>query len=387
MAYSEVGLFNHSRRDLILAFASKRKGSTRLQQTQRVSSPNPSPEPSGGDGLISRQTGIIAVGLTAGALVVFLTKPWEFFSEDRSQKEWVNTPPKERLRRLEFLQYPRLSVFDPQREMVKAVSEYYCQKTVCKKSPVQLQESTLITNTERVIEEIELENNRRLTPAEKAPIQKNTIEIFGAKRGLVLLAQENLQKEVRAIINNNPALVGNLEGRDLYSVLFRGILFHGYTHADADLSEFPIQPITVPSANPITLDRIGQGFTFFGKRETGEQIFVTGGNEAIVEYIATYLSQDVGPHLSPPAYLRGVRIIELINLAAGLPVETFMEYNSGRRTKSELFKVWGALRNRAQPDEHAATQALLTVGLLVNSPLNIQQAPFIDKVNELLKLS
>lgn len=385
MAYIESVLPQLSRADLLAAFASKRKRSARLQQTQKVTIPTPSPEPSGGDGLISRRTGFIVGGLTTAGLVVAILKPWEFFSEDRSQKDWTNTTPKERIKRLEFLQYPRLSAFNPQQEMVQAVSEYYGQKTVSKKTPVQLQQSTLITNSDRIIEEVELENNRKLTPAEKAPIYENTIEVFGAKRGLVIVAQENLQKEAKAIINNNPVLVRNLEGRDVYSVLLRGVLFHGYTHAEADLSELPIQPITVPSANPITLDRIGQGYTFFGRRRTGEQIFVTGGNEAIVEYIAAYISQDTGPHLSPPVYSRGVRIIERLNLDAGLPAETFMEYNSGRRPKSELFKTWGALKNKAKPDEHAATQALLTIGLLVDSPQNTSPAPFVDKVNELLR--
>lgn len=220
-------------------------------------------------------------------------KPWEstFPSDERLETEWKRLSAKDRITRLELKHYPKVSAFDPNRELFRAVSQYYCEDGLCNKPSTQLERSVITANTKRVIDEIELDQGRRLSEGEEKKLGDETIEMVGIKSGLVLINQERLQKEVEGVINNNPSLVTRLEGRDLYTVMLKSVLFHAFTHGNADKSYFDITPIGVISTKSATFDKVGDGFVFSGRRLTGEPVYVLGADEAMTEYVAVFKGQ------------------------------------------------------------------------------------------------
>lgn len=358
-----------------------RKRSRGQQFPSRPSPQRPFTPPSGDGGFrFGRRHAVTLGAVAATGVAVAVLKPWEIVRDYQQKNEWQNSLPTERITRLELKQHPSYRNFDPTQEMISATADYYCAREQC--SSDTLKKSVSLTNTQRIIEEIEFDNGRPLTTEERELYGKETTEMFGVKRRLVLINQQNLAVESTKI---GPRSTEELRGRDPYAVMLKSTLIHAYTHSIAEKEGFPIGEIIIPGPIPTTYDRIGAGFVFFGRWADGTPVSLGGGDEAITEYIATSIGQDTGGYLSGSAYTSGVRLVEMLNLRAGIPIEDFKDYFTGRKPKRELFRRWGALKNRVNPDEQSALAALAVIALRVNYPQNVTQEQAVTSINDLLR--
>lgn len=385
MAMVEMGLDPSKSDFLTLGFARRRRGGGQPPRSHRET-PLSQPEPPENGGLrLTRRQVIIGIGGIVGAgSAAVLLKPWElFFPPDYKLKEdWLRLSSKERIKKLEFKQYPKFSDFDATSEMMRATVQYYCSMLGC--SFENMLSKVSFVDTQRIIQEVEFDMERKLTDEERKRHGEETVEMFSIKRGLILISKDHLKREVDKFLAQ-PDSSKALGGSDPDAVMLKSVLFHAYTHANADRRGFPISPITIPSQIPITLDRLDEGFVFFGQRQDGRKVFLSGGNEAITDFISVAIGQETGLMMSSPLYTPGVRLVEMLNMRARIDLSEFMGYYFGQRPKRELFRRWGGIKNPLQPDEQAALATLITIALRVNHPQDITQEQTLAKINELLR--
>ncbi len=394
MATRVEAIFNEglSRGDL-LSFARRRPSRRSHPPSGRGSSLLPAPpQPPDWNPLhhLGRRGLVVGgIGLAGIAVGTAMVRSWELFlpSDEKLREGWQKLPAKDRITRLEFKKYPGFSDFDVIKELSSAVAQYYCQVIHCNKPLAKLEQGVFITETYRIIQEIEADNERKLTEVERKGLGDETTEMTGIKSGLVLINKDKLAREVEGFRTNNPNTAAALKEADIYTVLLKSLFFHGFTHVNMDKSSFAISPINLPGffSVPTTFDTVSEGFIFSGRQANGELVTIHGGDEAITDYIATFAGQDTGAgYLGVPQYISGIRLIEMLNNRAGISPQEFISYCTGRRPKREIFRKWGALKNPAQPDEQAALTALLTIGLRVDHSKNVTQDQAIAKINELL---
>lgn len=394
MAIVENLQYDQSRRDFLgIDYLFSRRRSNRGQPPRKPYSEPSSPqgEPPDFWNWFNRKVnrrevlglGVLVVTLGGGGFIahklrwLFPTLPDHEFRED-----WLRLSPKERIKRLEFKQYPKFSDFDSTDEMIRASAQYYCSIVGCNFEDMLNRVS--LVDTQRIIEEVEFDNERKLTDEEKRHYGEETVEMFSVKRGLILINKAHLNRETDKFIVQRGS-GKELEGIDTSAVMLKSTLFHAYTHANAERKGFSFEPITVLSQVPTIFDRLDEGFVFFGQRQNGVKVSLHGGNEAITEYISVAIGQDTGLMVSGSAYTSGVRLVEILNIRAGITLEEFTSYYLGLKPKKELFRRWGALKNPQQPDENAALAALLTIGLRVDHPQDMTQEQAITRINELLR--
>lgn len=333
---------------------------------------------------LTRSQFIIGSAAAIAGAVIGLPRPWERFmpSDEQLKETWQKISPKERIKRLEFKQYPRFSDFDSTQEMILASAQYFCSVTGC--FAENLTNKVIFADAERIIEEIEVDNGRKLTAEEREKYGRGVVEMVGSKRGFILINEANLRKETNKFIQQ-PDAAGELEGRDAFNVMLKSTIFHAYTHTIVNKEGFPFEQIIIQGQVPVAYDKLDEGFTFFGKRADGIKVAIGGGDEAITDYIGTAIAQDTGPYVSGSGYTSGVKLIEMLNLKAKITVADFIGYYTGKKPKRELFRRWGALKNPANPNEQAALAALLIIGIRVDYPQDITQEQAVVKINTLLK--
>lgn len=384
MAIIETG-FYPTRRDLLTLGFSRRSRSHGQKPPRRPRETHlAQPQPPNWGPRIPRRI-FIAGGTVVVGAATLISRPWEWFRspDEKIREGWLRLPPKDRITRLEFKNYPGFSDFNSETEMINASAQYYCSVLAC--SPEVMRRKVLLTNTERIIEEIEIDNERKLTDQEKQKYGGATTEMFGEKRGFILINRANLIREANKYLQQKEAK-DEMGGRDAYTVMLKSTLFHAYTHANVSQEEVAFNDLIIPSQVPVVYNKMGHGFTFLGKRATGETVFQHGGDEALTDYVATAIGQETGPYLSGPTYTAGVRLIYMLNTRAGLnSMDDLLAYYTGRKPKMELFRRWGAIKNPNQPSEQSALAVLLTIALRVDNPQDITQEQAVTKINELLR--
>lgn len=322
---------------------------------------------------------VVTIGVIAGGII----RPWELFfpTDERKRADWLTLDPKERINRLELKQYPNFTDFSSETELINACAQFYCRALRC--SPSALTTKVLFVDTPRILEEIEFDNQRKLTEEEREEHGSKTTEMVSDSRGLILINKDNLQREANKFLEQNRNNK-EIEGRDAYTIFLKSVLFHAFSHANVSKEEITFNDITVLGQTPTIYNRLGSGFVFLGKSADGSQLFQNGGDEALTDYLGTVIGQETGTYVAGSAYKSGVRLVEMLNLRANIPIVEFIDYYTGRRPKKELFRRWGAIKNPTQPDEQAALAVLLTIGLRVNNPEDITQDQAVSKVNQLL---
>lgn len=332
---------------------------------------------------------IIAVGgMVVLAAAARLLNPQNWFTspEQQAETDWRNLSSNERIQRLEFKRYPNYKDFDPTKELVSSTAEYFC--SIVGGTTGDLINKTLFVDSQRIIEEIEFDNNKQLTVTEKERYGKETVELHGIKRDITLINADNVARETNKVLQQSDT-VERLKGRDAYTILLKSFLLHGYTHSIIRKDGVPIQEIVVQPQNPITFNRLDGGFVFVGKRTDGSTVLARGANEAITDYIATAIGQETGLYANVSTYAAGVTLIDILNMRAGVSVEDFMNYctTKGSGSQKDLLRRWGALKNPKSPDEQAATLALFRIGLRVDNYGNTTQEQTLAEINGLLKPS
>ncbi len=381
------GFLGLSAAENLMASHRRKDSQPQSSRSPKVGNPNKLPEPPHHwwDRVITRRGALTTAAVIGGAgILAAVVRPWEkwFPSDERLKDEWYKLSSGERIRRLEFKNYAKFKDFDPTQELITATSQYYCQSVNC--DPSKLNQAVQLVDRKRIIEEIKKDNAEiNISEDELGAYADNTLEMVGQKSGQVLIQTARFDEEVKRTTSSQPNLVREMQGRDLYTVQLKSTLFHAYSHVFQTKEEFDVN-INLNTGRPVVVNKF-RGFDFYATNPDGTTTFITGGGEAATEYVGTLVGQESGPIIAGSAYSGGLRLLEAVNTRAGVHPFEFRDYYTGKKSVKELFRRWGALKNRAMPDENTGLLILLVIAVHVKDPVNFPRNLAMAKIDELLR--
>lgn len=294
---------------------------------------------------------------------------------------WETLPPIERIRRLEEKRYPEIRGFDQTRELARAVAHFYCEQTKCNITPEQITENIIFVPAKQEFAKLmakEIEITREKLGGGSYPTSPEDLEP----------ALAMTSRRTREIFINRQALEETLtktpketsDGRDFRTAFIKSLLLHEFSHLNTKKEKFEFEPILLSEPSvPFTLwgsyiDRFDT-FDLVGKQRDGRLMYVTGLSEAIAEFAAANIGIKTGGYvvMDKEAFC-GARFILGINNRVGITSSEFLHYTSGERSIRELLQRWATLADPSRPDEKAAIEALLAIGLYVQGFIKEEQA-------------
>lgn len=284
---------------------------------------------------------------------------------------WSRLSSLDRITKLEFLQHPEVSDFDPEKELIKAAAEFYATAIKGNKSAAELQSSVFFVDAQRLVEEAEKDNGRKFTPEEVKRVGGEYPEITTRSTRKVFINRDLINRTIADTAAVSSETIKQLQGRSYPVTFSKSMLFHAFGHVNQTVESFPINPIRVPIPPPAVSFTVNKfdGLDFIGTTDKGETIYVQGAKESMTEATATIVGQKTGTYLSLGyGYDFGLKLVEMIIQKAGIDQDTYVDIYMGRRSVRELFRKIGAIKNPQNPDERLGANALLIIGLSVDDP-------------------
>ncbi len=286
-----------------------------------------------------------------------------------SASTWTELTALERIKRLELSRTPGTTEFNATTELIKATAEFFCQQVPTTKTPLQLSSSVSILSPDQFLDALIRTKpaGSNETEAETRDLATTTLEfvdqvdrnIYVSRRRIDQIAQTNAQ---------DPEIKRLLAGRDMRTVLLKGIYFHAYAHASASDEEIELGSIELaPLPGKPVVNRI-KTFTLLGSYPDGRSFRDVSTNEALTEYTARLVGKETGAVVGFPAYMEGVRLIEMVNEKAHIEPEEFKQIYTGRKSLEELFQKWGNIKSPSNPNRAGAIMALIAMGIRLGYP-------------------
>lgn len=274
--------------------------------------------------------------------------------------------------------YPELTDFKPEREIVLAVSHLYHEVAPLTITPDEMAAKVEVLGKNDYLNALETVYEKPLSASERDEEFLRRVEVVSNDNKRILLSKDAIKLYGDKLKKTEPGTVNSYSGKDLEVILHESILFHAITHANNTQgdTEFPTINLVFPRSTDTFNFSVLNDYSYEGvSQATKEKRKMTGGNEAMTEYIGRHVaSVSKRPYISlSPEYTRGANMISYINESVGISKTEFLRYNTELPVE-DLFKKWGSLINPNNPDVEAANMAFFAIALSLQGVINYNDA-------------
>lgn len=262
----------------------------------------------------------------------------------QNEQEWNSLSALMRINRLEQNNYPINPDFDPQQELLKATSEFFCEQIPCVVNPLDLQKKVHLLKNDEYLQKIEENLGKAIREQEKVS-------------PTALFVLDPLIRQNKKILINTPPV-----GQDVKSL--KSSLFDSYLRINRSDEETKTKfTISGTSGKKITIDYISN-FIFFGTDSDGGIRTFNGGERAMAASILSTLNELI-PNVGSENknYNDAAILLKQLMGIAGISNQELVDYYMGRRPAIEFLQRLGSINRSGNNNLDYGRSIFVIVGL------------------------